>query len=722
MTGDRLDQDLPDDEEFVVDFGDEEAELFGDVGDESAPETDPVELEAELLAAESAGEFEYELSESVEPTDAIEIEDPVSFGGADEQDELFELDDTSEPFEVVDAADDATPENSEADPALELFSEDAGSPEQAGDDSFLDFSENDSFVLVDKTPEANEDGDVNLDPDDLLFDDHREELAAESDFGADLGPKFDRDNSFEMPDIELSTVDPEDESTPMAVEGMTEEVDVDFSFEDQDSFLDAEENDDWGAAEPLTEQPTEEAPAELGLTEPEVAETDFADLAFGEPEPEEADASEFGMQESTRDIDFAAEEPAETEAAADLWGEDDATIDSSEEFDPIYGDAAAQTQGVEGDGQEPAYETAASYEEADYSEYEEAYADGTAPNPIGEVVGSVAPRSRWRMVAGLAAVLPIAAAGVIAFAKPEWFRGITGETPQQVVMVDRIEIDRPNVDLDVDAPVVAFAETEDPTTTPDDPEVRTGDPDPVAITGEPGTEVEVTPDGVPVPVPIDPPPVTPDPGTETEVVTQVETPEDTTEPVTPPVAVADDDPEPAKPDEPETPPAPEFIQAGDNLLIGRVDDLGGPELPAIARDLRPGTQAFARLTNGSFFMGQVRRVNAAMITLKLESGEISLRYDELMSLSPLANADLSDVTATQRGFVRLHNQQRLFGAILRDPSNGRITLSDKSGSVTVPDWQISTVGFEAGNGVEIVNDGDDDWLRQRARRRLTRRD
>lgn len=635
MTGDRLnddaferDDDLFEDDEFVLDLGaDDVQEDDGDLAPFDSVESPALELvdstdEPEVAA--SISDDLFALSDEVEPDPGFGA-DPNTFGELVDDGAEFDLD-VSDEIEFVDDED--------------LMDDDEGSSTVA-----------DPFVLVDKTPDA---ASGELDPEDMLFEDGRDDVSELSEFGADLGNSFGDQPAFELPN---------------------EDVTVDHEEVSSDTFGD------------------------LDSDEVEIHEMDLEPEAWDGVEDQPGSAVEgIAPQEAGA---FRVLEPSDEIAGLDDGWDDE----PADELDPIYGDVEEEGMVVAEatDAGEPVLEYD---DDVDYSEYEEAYADGTVPTgPSGEVVGGVSRGSRFKLVAGLAAMLPIAAVGTIAFLNPQWLGGKapTHTDQPQVVMVDRIRVERPTVELTVATPAVAFNASTDAGGAPE-----LGNPDSghVAITDpEDGSEV-----ADPVPTPENPvvgttPPT--DPEVEQPNVLAGGT---TDSPELGDAAVA-----------PVAPEQAEFIQAGDNLLIAKFDGERTHAGPAVTRDLQPGREAFAQLTNGAYFTGTVRRVDAAMITLALATGEIALRYDELRVLTPLEHADLSEVTSTQRGFVRLRNQQRLFGAILRDAEHDRVTLMSDGAVIDVPQWQIDTVGYEAARGVEIVDDDDDDWLRRRVRSRMQNR-
>jgi hypothetical protein len=522
------------------------------------------------------------------------------------------------------------------------------------DDDFLD----DEFVLDgedDAADGATGDADEafviadspgsEADPEDVLFEDDREVVSEDSAFGADLGTGFPHGQlqDFDLADLGLADVEPEIRA-PAATGGP---VEIDVELEDEVASQDEEDNSQLRP----TRSAFDDAPDE------------FEHIGYG-PENEETQLV---------DVDLFVQDPSQ-----DAFGD---TAD-----DPIYGQDEFATE----EQPEETWE-----EEAAYAEHEQAYVD-TGPPVVGAVRGGGRRRSRFGLVAGLAAMVAIAVAGTIAFVRPDVVSQFVQGTqqPRKVVLVDRVRIDRPRLQLAVSTPTVAYAglapRASTPANTPpthENPPVIA--PPPVAVL--PSND---RPGGDPVPVVVTPPVV-----------------------VSPPV-----DPQRVQAD---TPPAgrgtdrTQLIQVGDQYWIARVGELEQPQPPAgVAQGLRAGSQAFAQLHNGSFFTGLVKRVDAVAITLRLEVGEVTFEYGELRMLTSLAKADLSEVTATEHGYVRLGNDARLFGAILRTSDPDLVTLRTKEGNLSVRRDDVREVGGQLKGAVEIKQEGNDDWLRNRIRERM----
>ncbi len=319
--------------------------------------------------------------------------------------------------------------------------------------------------------------------------------------------------------------------------------------------------------------------------------------------------------------------------------------------------------------QTPKRSRRSTYEEQGWRDFEGDYVD-EADAEAGPSVRVVGPgerrRSRLSRVASLAAVLLVAAGGgAVAWLHPEWV-GLDAAP----AVVSRVEVARPTVKPDI-AP-------------PSEPKV-----DPTVIE--------------PTPVPTPPVVVEPTPPV-------VEPTPPVVEP-TPPVVVAA--PSETKP-EPQAPMEP--LELGETLEVreaGPVAKADGP-FPELAI----GTRAFAQLHNSEFFIGTVKKRDDQQVTLRLETGEVSLDYRSLRTLAPLGVAETGEVTEAENGYVRLKTEQRLYGTLIRTKKTNEVILRTDHSRITVPAASIVDLGIAKRGSAAPVIDEDDDWLDARARERL----
>lgn len=386
--------------------------------------------------------------------------------------------------------------------------------------------------------------------------------------------------------------------------------------------------------------------------------------------PAESGSPSLPLQETTWD-------GAQTEATAAAFAEDAGEDDSAQledqldaegtedDFDPIYGDARQDEGDVEAESSD------ATESEPDYTEYEEAYAEA---DPALVVIGApVRPRRRaWRVFAA-AALLLVAAGGTLAVARPD----LVG-LADPVRLVDRVEIARPMIDV---------------------------------VVAPPTPVVEPTPDLVVAVTPEPPPPVVEPPVVEPPVVTG---------PV-PPVPVAITSPVPVTPDAPPSavlPPSNDLSRVGEDLEVRVAEAPVRGRVHELADGIATGNQAFAQLKNLNFFVGRVKAMDANFITLALDPGEITLAFEELTAIVPLASEEYRLMQGGQESFVRLRNSNRLFGRIL---ANGgiadNIVIEVQKNLVTIPRHAIEEIGGQSALGVQVLQDDGGDWVERLLRKK-----
>jgi hypothetical protein len=374
--------------------------------------------------------------------------------------------------------------------------------------------------------------------------------------------------------------------------------------------------------------------------------------------------------------------------AADLGASFETDEDSDqpiEELDPIYGDLASS-----GDPESMGYERwdyseeVAAQRQAEFEEVAGIAEEEVAPPPL-RVVGT--PTRRGLLVKRLAAaaavllVVGLTALGVF----PEWF-GMGGEPTN----VDRIEIARPKIDVSLPPPV-AIEEPKDPSTEPNEP-TSTTDPN----------------DGEPPPVGDTPPdielPVIPDPPIFTEPVVPV-----------PPVVAGG---EPKPPEASRKPTAePDFSP----LPVGEFLEILGPTRAATVSaegTIAIGTKALALLRNDEIFVGVVRSMDADQVTLDLQPGEVHIALASLSRISSLDQAISEESMEAEHGFVRLHNETRFFGRILRDPESGALIVQSDQSRIVLPRREIVEFGASGASNTQVLLEGDSTWLEQRVRDQL----
>ncbi len=426
-------------------------------------------------------------------------------------------------------------------------------------------------------------------------------------------------------------------------------------------------------------------------TELEIIEEErdpFANLGAEQSQGDPAEDQQLWSAEDPAVSSPALEEVSwdaeQTQATAALFAEEldgmdgaaGADAPAEDDFDPIYGDHGAAHGDLETVGQEQEGQP-------DFAEHEETFVDA---EPALVVVGAptgVGRRRRLRLFAA-AALLLVAAGATLAVIRPDLLRPGDGGH-----VIDRVEIARPITEV-VMAP-------------PSPPVVAAVDPTPTVV-------VDTTPPPVVATSTETSPPVAPP----VEPVAEVQTSEPSPPP--PPVAVT---PPPTPP--PTVPPASrDSMTLGEDLIVRAAEAPARGRVHALADGIATGNQAFAQLKNLNYFVGRVKAMDATVITLTLDPGEVTLAFDDLSAIVPLASEEYRLMQGGQDSFVRLRNNNRLFGKIL---SNGtladNIVIEVQKNQVTIPRHAIEEIGGQSTLGVQVLQDDGGKWVEKLLRRSHT---
>jgi hypothetical protein len=322
-------------------------------------------------------------------------------------------------------------------------------------------------------------------------------------------------------------------------------------------------------------------------------------------------------------------------------------------------------------------------------------------------------------IAGAAAMLLVAAGVGTVLYRPEWL----GLKPPAVV-IDRTEVARPKLELALAAP------SHDLGAGAGDPSAVT---DPLLAGGDP----ELPP--IPVGDPLEPPTPTPD----------------TTPPELPPVAIGGEGDTGGPPEtEPSDPGAMvdlgaepgeeglvvidggvratekaktqqrDLVAVGDELRVGGQVAAEGaePETPhAMAAGLIVGDHAYAQLTNGNFFVGNVKRFDSEVVTLRVSNGEITLPFAEIRGFGTVDSPKYRELMRSQPGFIRLNNTNRLKGSIVLG-ADGDVTLGGDTSRIVIPKTEVKEVNESLPAGIRVEDDeNDEEWIQQLIERRLEKR-
>ena len=111
---------------------------------------------------------------------------------------------------------------------------------------------------------------------------------------------------------------------------------------------------------------------------------------------------------------------------------------------------------------------------------------------------------------------------------------------------------------------------------------------------------------------------------------------------------------------------------------------GDASQPVALDGVMPGSRAFAQLHNGNYFIGKVKVIGGESITLRVETGEVTLDVGEIAQLTRLGSADYDQLQKVTKGFVRLTNNNRLVGGILSQIADDHVVLEFRSNRVMLP--------------------------------------
>ncbi len=431
--------------------------------------------------------------------------------------------------------------------------------------------------------------------------------------------------------------------------------------------------------------------------------------------------------------DFATEGVgSDAFADAQAIDPDELAVAEDEPIDPEWAplDEAALAQQAEEVENPYAAEYYAEDESPEEAEGHDLYVEDEPE--VAEVVGGQRRGGRMlSMFASLAASLAILASGAVVVMRPEWF-GLS-VAPERVPSA---QVTRPEIKVAAPAPAlpplpVAVTAPTDPVgtgQTPVDPATGT---EPTPVDPGPVTPIENGSDPV-TPAPVDPvaPEQVPTPvdskpsdtttvaqGTEPMPVVPVTSPE----PVTPVEKVFEDNwpvPVVAKGQDPVAVQS-QLVRINDHVLLG--DTIKMNPRPSQAVDgMVPGSRAFAQLINGNYFIGSVKTIDADTLTLKVETGEVSIPVVTIARLTALGSRDFEELQKMTAGSVRLTNNNRLVGSILSGIADDHVVLEFRSNRVMLPKSVIGDIleGQEQSDIRLDTTSEEEDWLRSLIEREL----
>jgi hypothetical protein len=154
------------------------------------------------------------------------------------------------------------------------------------------------------------------------------------------------------------------------------------------------------------------------------------------------------------------------------------------------------------------------------------------------------------------------------------------------------------------------------------------------------------------------------------------------------------------------------VRIGEDLQIGTAEGMPSrPRVHHLAAGLATGSQAFAQLKNMNFFLGRVKAMDSSFLTLDLTPGEVTIAFDDLNAIVPLASEEYRMMQGSAEGFVKLTNRNKLFGKILTNSLADNVVLEVQQSHVVIPRASIEEVGQQVKTSVQVLQDEDGDWIK-----------
>jgi hypothetical protein len=163
----------------------------------------------------------------------------------------------------------------------------------------------------------------------------------------------------------------------------------------------------------------------------------------------------------------------------------------------------------------------------------------------------------------------------------------------------------------------------------------------------------------------------------------------------------------------------DLARFGEDLMVGGVAT-GIADAKAMD-GVMPGSRAFAQLHNGNYFIGRVKQVADEHITLRVETGEVTLATVQIAQLTRLGTTDYDELQKATKGFVRLTNNNRLVGGILSRIADDHIVLEFRSNRVMLPKSAIGEIvsGKDADGDVLLgTTSEEENWIHTLVEREL----
>lgn len=402
--------------------------------------------------------------------------------------------------------------------------------------------------------------------------------------------------------------------------------------------------------------------------------------------------------------------PGAPEAATerDAASSSEATYDTSGyETDDVYQDAFAEEPGAPapqaGDGDAEPSEEPAAFDVSEVAGHD-IYGD-EADEPDAVVIGGPgSARRRWGGALAAAASLALVGLSATAWIWPAWF-GLQSQAER----VERVALARPVVSVAVTEPVKLSAPAATTATSVQGADqgaalaAAGGD---ASETRAPAADGDVAPATAP----------------SQQLPQRGSADEDRAASTTALAGAAplpNPDAWPAAPAVETEPRSGALARFGDDLLVGGAAASSRGASAALAA-VAPGHRAFAQLHNGNYFVGRVKRVAEAAITLRVATGEVTLPRDDVAQFTRLGSSEYEELQRATQGSVRLTNNQRLVGGILTRIADDHVVLELRSNRVMLPREAIGEI-VSGGDERDVrlgTTSEEDSWLRGIAEREL----
>ncbi|MCA8970150.1 MAG: hypothetical protein KDC95_10215 [Planctomycetes bacterium] len=120
-----------------------------------------------------------------------------------------------------------------------------------------------------------------------------------------------------------------------------------------------------------------------------------------------------------------------------------------------------------------------------------------------------------------------------------------------------------------------------------------------------------------------------------------------------------------------------------------------------------GAQAFAQLQNGHFFVGRVQKVQEDELVMTWDQAEITFLPGDLQKLMPLASQEANILKGGPEGYVKLKNQNKIWGQILEDLPDV-VTIQKGEHRIVIPKVAVAQVTKEKRAEIRLGKN-DQDW-------------